>query len=366
MNSKLYLAVIISILFFTSTVYSDTVRLRNGQSITGTIINQSRTTITVRSNQGIRTLAKAQIASIQYGAVPDPQKEARIAREKAAKEAAARRREQAIGEQERRRQAELEQKQKELARKRKEEEEKRREEERKKKLLIAAMNSWAAPKTESSLAAYNQLLRQERSAGTIMLHSGQELDVVILLQLADFFLIQTEFGNILMERDEIEQMEITLNLTGNGEKKTIGPEEVAARDDFELKPGEVLLTNATVLNYREVSFDGYNYFLETDQAGRVRIRPVDIEKKPPNRETGENDFPETLKGMYFKPGGYGYLMTLGGQKIEGKMLISTRHEILMKTTSGIVSVSPEEIVYGRDDPSVKPKSAWESITGFFK
>lgn len=346
------LHLILSILFlFSLSLHADTIRLRNGTTLEGTIIAQTRTAITVRSDRGIQTVAKSQIASIKYGPVKPKKTPAQLAREKAAKEAAEKRRRE---------------KQRELAKKLEEERRRKREAEERRRKEIAAIKGWLNPKTDFVQQQFDTLIKQEKSTGMVTLYSNQKFDIEVLEDRGEAFFVKSEDRTFTLRKEEIEEMEITLNLTGNGKKKTISADEMVATNQINLKPGQVRLVGGTQLDYTDVSFDGYNYYLETDSAGKVRVNPADIYEKPPNRESGDNDFPEILSGLYLKPGQYGYLMTYSGQKIEGKMLIRATHEILMETNSGLVSVSPTEVVYGRDDPSVKSEPLWQKFLNLFQ
>lgn len=55
--------------------YADTIILRSGQQITGQIINQNTTSITIRTDNGIRTIPKGQVGRIIYSDSPNAQAE---------------------------------------------------------------------------------------------------------------------------------------------------------------------------------------------------------------------------------------------------------------------------------------------------
>lgn len=59
---------VLTLLFFlSSTAWADIVYMKNGQQFSGQIVNQTRTSITIRTPQGMRTLQKADMRTIQFG-----------------------------------------------------------------------------------------------------------------------------------------------------------------------------------------------------------------------------------------------------------------------------------------------------------
>ena len=59
---------VLTLLFFLSSpAWADIVYMKNGQQFSGQIVNQTRTSITIRTPQGMRTLQKADMRTIQFG-----------------------------------------------------------------------------------------------------------------------------------------------------------------------------------------------------------------------------------------------------------------------------------------------------------
>lgn len=74
----------IAFLLFSSTLFSDTVYLKNGQSITGKVIRQSRQRIQIRLKNGnIKSINKARIRRTRFGPVKDIKKEQELKRKQA-------------------------------------------------------------------------------------------------------------------------------------------------------------------------------------------------------------------------------------------------------------------------------------------
>mgnify|MGYP001795939595 CR=1 FL=1 len=83
--------VLFILFFFPVALLADTVILRNGQRVTGKIVNQTRTTVVVRQANGrTRTIQKSNIRRITFGDAPAPdrakQEEARRKREEEARQ----------------------------------------------------------------------------------------------------------------------------------------------------------------------------------------------------------------------------------------------------------------------------------------
>lgn len=86
---------ILTILFFICTsLFADTVIMRNGQQYEGRIINQSRTSVTIISNGSPVTLQKSQIARIAYGMTAEEKEKLRKEREERQRKLEEQRREQ--------------------------------------------------------------------------------------------------------------------------------------------------------------------------------------------------------------------------------------------------------------------------------
>ncbi|MCB1138042.1 MAG: hypothetical protein KDK25_10965 [Leptospiraceae bacterium] len=107
--------------FLPFSLLADRVVLRNGQILNGQIINQNQTAVVIRTRNGVQTVAKAQIARIQYGDFPDPEEE-RQKQEEERRKQEEQKREQERREEQLRRQEELRKQREEL---RREEQEKR-------------------------------------------------------------------------------------------------------------------------------------------------------------------------------------------------------------------------------------------------
>ena len=76
-SSRQIFAFVIVLLLAPSLILADTVLLRNGQRIEGKIVGQSRTTVRIRTQGGTRSIPKANVRRIVYGAVNNKAKEER-------------------------------------------------------------------------------------------------------------------------------------------------------------------------------------------------------------------------------------------------------------------------------------------------
>ena len=54
-------------LVFPVTLLADTIILKTGQEVDGQIVNQSETTITIRTRQGVQTIGKGNVSRVLYG-----------------------------------------------------------------------------------------------------------------------------------------------------------------------------------------------------------------------------------------------------------------------------------------------------------
>ncbi|MCB1302765.1 MAG: hypothetical protein KDK37_00715 [Leptospiraceae bacterium] len=68
---------ILAFLLIASPIWADKILLRNGQEVVGHIVNQNTGSITIRTSEGFRTIAKSQVARVLYGEFPDPAEEER-------------------------------------------------------------------------------------------------------------------------------------------------------------------------------------------------------------------------------------------------------------------------------------------------
>ncbi|MCB1139908.1 MAG: hypothetical protein KDK23_14195 [Leptospiraceae bacterium] len=60
---------ILTLLFLSTAIYADIIRLKNGTTIIGQIVGQTGTSVTVRTDTGQQTIPKSSIANISYGPV---------------------------------------------------------------------------------------------------------------------------------------------------------------------------------------------------------------------------------------------------------------------------------------------------------
>lgn len=75
-NGKLLAGLIFILILLAGSLKADTVFLKSGHIVAGSIIAQTRTTLTVRTTKGqVRQVPKAQVRRVKYGVTIDPEKE---------------------------------------------------------------------------------------------------------------------------------------------------------------------------------------------------------------------------------------------------------------------------------------------------
>ncbi|MCB1302767.1 MAG: hypothetical protein KDK37_00725 [Leptospiraceae bacterium] len=125
-SKLLYFCAIVAVLWvFPRALLADQIILRNGQVITGHIINQNQNAVVIRTRNGVQNISKAQITRVLYGDFPDPEEERRKQEEERQRQEQLRKAEELRKQQELDRIAE-EQRQAEEARRKAEEEQNKR------------------------------------------------------------------------------------------------------------------------------------------------------------------------------------------------------------------------------------------------
>lgn len=144
MNSKIFARpFLFLILGLPAVLLADTLHLRNGRQVTGTIVSQNRTHVTIRTAGRAQLIPKNTIRRIRYG--NEAEELRRAAQKRAAEE---KQREEARRKEEQRRQAEARQQEEQ----RKQAEEKRREEERKRAAAAKKETSESGKESSTKVA----------------------------------------------------------------------------------------------------------------------------------------------------------------------------------------------------------------------
>lgn len=182
-------------LFLPASIKADTVRMKNGQVLTGQIVAQTRTSVTIRTSGGMRVVQKAQIASIQYGAVESPEEKRRKELERQRKIEEARKERERI-EREKREQEEAEKAAKEAEEQRKREQElerKRQEEERIRQELANRPTTWGATWRSMILPGWGQHYRGDTTQGWVTMGAYSLLGLAALYNENELKVAQSKF-----------------------------------------------------------------------------------------------------------------------------------------------------------------------------
>ncbi|MBU45427.1 MAG: hypothetical protein CMN76_19605 [Spirochaetaceae bacterium] len=343
--------------------FADLLILRNGDKLEGSVTGQTISSVNFVGDDGrVQIIPKSSIATIFYFSRQDKQKqevklvalkkeEQRKEREeelKKKREEDRKRREKELQEKrEKERLARLEKKQEKEALEKalqKEKEEQKAEELAEKERDAEALRLEEQKRLAQQERRRLEALRLQKTSGLVRLWSGQEIRGTFVSRHGEVFTLETTAGLMDFHRSEIEQMEISVEENGVSREQVLAPSELEAVETVALSKDQIDLSSGVTVNYKSVRFDGFNTEVESEY-GELSLRPEDA-------ETSSNP----VTGMDLMVGEYGYVMLHSGQKVSGDLILRSRHQWILHTEKGDVSLNPDEIVFARKEQRVSGDS----------
>jgi len=241
------------------------------------------------------------------------------------------------------RQIEAEQEQERLAREA-EEEEKRKQTE-KEKLITEQIEL----KTNYERQSHNMMIAESRrlpyTEGVLEYSGGQKIHTEMIELTEGQTLAKTEYGIIqLNDLDMGKTMEIILN----DQKKTIAKSEIQPLKNTRPETGKIYLGSGAVFEGKILGVSGKTAIIESAQ-GKLAI-PVEQITYPPTEP--EKGFTE---GIHVSKGEYAKFHFNDEQKINGRIVFRTEHSVILDTAYGMIEVNPAYIVSAVAAPSPQKK-----------
>mgnify|MGYP002713185414 CR=1 FL=1 len=334
--------------------FADLVILRSGERLEGNVSSQTISAVNFVGDDGtVQLLPKSTISTIFYfSRTEDKAQQIKLVALKKEEE-------------KKKREEELKKKREEDRKRREEELKEKREQELQKSLeektetgpekLSPEELRRQKRENENDLQRRRQeALRLERTTGKVRLWSGQEISARIVERKGNQFTLETPAGFMDFDRSEIEQMEITSTINGSPTKRVLGPQELEAVKTESVKDDALNLSSGMDVQYRTVSYDGYNTEVQSD-LGNLQLRPADM---------GVGYSRESRKSMDLQAGQYGFVMLRSGQKLEGDLMLRGKHSWVIRTESGEIHLDPEEIIFSAEAP--RPEGGFFSSLAFWK
>ena len=241
-------------------------------------------------------------------------------------------------------QIEAEQEKERLAREA-EEEEKRKQTE-KEKLITEQIEL----KTNHERQSHNTMIAESRrlpyTEGVLEYSGGQKIHTEMIEKTGENILAKTEYGIIRLKGlDMGKTMEISLD----EKKTTIARNEIQSLKNTKPEPGKIYLVSGTVFEGKVLTVSGKTALIHSAQ-GKLAI-PVEQIAYPPTEP--EKGFAE---GIHVGKGEYAKFHINDEQQINGRIVFRTEHSVILDTAYGMIEINPEYIVSAVAAPA--PKKRW--------
>lgn len=338
-------------LILSTSLFADEVYLKNGTTVRGMIVNQTRDSIRIISDGNAITFSKREIRRVVFVDDEAKKREEELRKKQEERELAEKKRLEELArkkeEDERNKRIAQEGKEAEALRKKQAEEERiRKEKEDKEKAQLADEKR----KTEAELrriARENRLrevlkertrhyedederLRLQYSSGMFRFTSGQRVNGSIVEKKGPVFILRTDKGDMTLFAEDIRYLVTT---TDSG-KENVLPDQMRGVFEGVLGSDEILLVNRSILKGRITRAIGNSIEVESTKGIVVLSRESFYE---------QTNLPEPTATAPLVVGKLAEIILKGDDLIKGTVTHLTDHLIMVQTEKGTVRLHPDQI-----------------------